>query len=52
MIWQDPNITMELVRKAEEIGIIERELSLEEVFDLRFADKLKTAQTEIYGTTD
>jgi ABC-type nitrate/sulfonate/bicarbonate transport system substrate-binding protein len=52
MIWQNPEVTMKLVRKAKEIGVIDRELSLEEVFDLRFADKLKAAQAEIYGIAD
>lgn len=49
MIWQDPGITMELVEKAKEIGAIDKELTTQDVYDLRFENKLKAAQKEIYG---
>jgi ABC-type nitrate/sulfonate/bicarbonate transport system substrate-binding protein len=49
MIWQDPSVTMELAKKANELGAIDKELTTEDVFDLRFEDKLKAAQKEIYG---
>jgi len=52
MIWQDPDITMELVRKATEIGLLEKELTLQKIFDLRFENKLKVVQKEIYGETN
>jgi len=49
MLWQDPAITMDLVHKSKEIGSIDKELLLEDVYDLRFAKELKIAQEEIYG---
>lgn len=49
MIWQDPEITMALAEKAEEIGIVEKGLTLEQTFDLRFAEKLEAIQNDIYG---
>lgn len=52
MIWQDPAITMELVKKARELGIIDKELALQDVYDLRFENKLTAAQKEIYGETN
>ena len=50
-IWQDPAITMELIKKAKEIGALEKDLALDEVYDLRFKDMLQAAQNEIYGQT-
>lgn len=52
MIWHDPNITMKLAQKAKEIGAIDRELNLLDVYDLRFENKLSVAQKEIYGQED
>lgn len=52
MIWQDPAITMELAKKAKDMGLIDKELALSDVFDLRFENKLKAIQSEIYGTAD
>lgn len=52
LIWQDPEITMNLVRETKRVGQIDRDLSLDEVFDLRFAEKLSSAQLEIYGPQD
>lgn len=49
MLWQDPAITIALVKKSKEIGSIDKELSLEEVYDLRFEKELQEAQNEIYG---
>jgi NitT/TauT family transport system substrate-binding protein len=51
MIWQNPAITMELVKKAKEIGALKRDLAIEEIYDLRFKDKLQAAQIEVYGQT-
>ena len=49
MIWQDPKITMKLAKKAKEMGAIDKELTLQDVYDLRFSSKLEAAQKEIYG---
>src|SRR3989344_1894885 len=48
-VWQDPKIGMEMVKKSKELGITDKDLSLEDIYDLRFADKLKKLQEEIYG---
>jgi ABC-type nitrate/sulfonate/bicarbonate transport system substrate-binding protein len=52
MIWQDPSDTMELAKKAKDMGLIDKELTLSDVYDLRFENKLKAIQSEIYGTSD
>lgn len=52
MIWQDPEITMKLAKIAREIGAIDKELSLQDVYDLRFESKLAATQKEIYGETN
>lgn len=52
IIWQDTSITMKLTEKAKEIGAIDKELALQDVYDLRFESKLAAAQKEIYGETN
>jgi len=52
MIWQNPAITMTLVRKAKEIGSIDKDLAIDEVYDLRFEKELQAAQDEIYGKSN
>lgn len=52
MIWQNPDVTMKLAKKAKEIGAIDKELTLSDVYDLRFENKLSVAQKEIYGQED
>lgn len=52
MIWQNPSVTMELAKKAKDMGLIDKELTLSDVYDLRFENKLQAIQSEIYGTTD
>ena len=52
MIWQDPIVTMRLAKKAKEIGIIDKELTIKDVYDLRFENELMVAQEEIYGETN
>jgi ABC-type nitrate/sulfonate/bicarbonate transport system substrate-binding protein len=47
MVWQDPSMTMSLAKKAREMGLVEKELRTNDVFDLRFEEKLKSAQNEI-----
>lgn len=49
MIWQDPGITMDLAKKAREVGVMDKDLTIEQAFDLRFEKKLEAAQEEIYG---
>jgi len=51
-IWQDPQIIVKLAKKAKELGMVDKELSLEDAYDLRFQDKLIAAQKEIYGETN
>ncbi|MFA5000402.1 MAG: ABC transporter substrate-binding protein [Patescibacteria group bacterium] len=52
MIWQDPSITMNLASKAKEIGAVDQEPTLQDIYDLRFMDKLVIAQKKIYGDQD
>ena len=49
MTWQDPNILVELSSLAKEVGMIDRALTKEELFDLTFENELKKAQEDIYG---
>lgn len=48
-IWQDPSIAMKFVKKAVEVGIIDKELTQSQAFDTRFQEMLEVAQNEIYG---
>lgn len=52
MIWQDPGVTMKLAKIAEEMKLIDKELALQDVYDLRFESELAAAQKEIYGETN
>lgn len=52
MIWQDPAITMELAKKSKDMGLIDKELAVNDVYDLRFENKLKAIQSEIYGASN
>lgn len=52
MIWQDPGVIMKLAQTAREMGIIDKELAVGDIYDLRFKDKLAAAQEAIYGETD
>jgi ABC-type nitrate/sulfonate/bicarbonate transport system substrate-binding protein len=49
MVWQNPDITMQLAKQAWRMKLMERELQLSDVYDLRFQEKLEQAQREIYG---
>ncbi len=49
VLWYDPNIFVEASKISREIGDIENELSLEQLFDLSFRSKLEAAQIEVYG---
>lgn len=52
MIWQDPSVTMELAKKAADMKLIDKYLSLSDVYDLRFENKLKKIQSEMYDSSD
>ena len=51
VIWEDPVSSMDLVVQGKLTGLIDRDLSMEEIYDLRFEDKLKSLQQE-YDTQD
>lgn len=48
MIWQDPEITLQLAKKAKEIGSSKKDMVITDIFDLRFKEKLEKAQRDIY----
>jgi ABC-type nitrate/sulfonate/bicarbonate transport system substrate-binding protein len=52
VLWIDPQEFSNFAEYAEENGLIDKNLSLEEIYDDRFEEKLKKAQLEIYGTED
>lgn len=47
-LWSDPNILVEMSKLLYDLGMIEKELVLEDIYDLRYEDILKKAQNEIY----
>ncbi len=49
-LWFDPTILIDMSKIAVEIGQIDSNLTLDQVFDPRFEEKLKDAQNEIYST--
>lgn len=49
ILWYDPNVIVDLAKISKEIGDIENVITLEQIFDLRFEQKLKAAQIEIYN---
>lgn len=50
ILWCDPTTLVDMSRIAVESGQIESNLTLEQIFDSRFEEKLKRAQNEIYST--
>lgn len=52
MLWFDPDTLVDMSRIAKELGDIENELTLEQIFDLTFEQKLKSAQADIYESKD
>ncbi|MDO8623337.1 MAG: ABC transporter substrate-binding protein [archaeon] len=48
-LWTDPNEFLDFAKYAKEYGIIDKNLSLEDIYNNRFEEKLKKAQIEIYG---
>lgn len=49
-LWQDPAPLIEIAKVNYEMGLSERVLSLNDLYDLRFKSLLESAQNEIYGT--
>ena len=49
LLWYDPSVFVDLAKISKEIGDIENVITLEQIFDLRFEQKLKAAQIEIYN---
>ncbi len=49
LLWQEPDVSVELSKVAKDIGITERTLTNEEIFNLKYEQKLKDADYEIYG---
>lgn len=52
LLWSDPNNLVKITEVAKKIGLIERVPTLEEMFDRRFEEKLKSAQDAIYGSNN
>jgi NitT/TauT family transport system substrate-binding protein len=48
-LWDDPENLVEMSKIAAEIGQIDKNLTLEQIYDLSFEGKLKDAQNEIYS---
>jgi NitT/TauT family transport system substrate-binding protein len=48
VLWYEPSDVVEISKVAQEIGDIQTALSVEQIFDLSFEEKLKNAQDEIY----
>lgn len=49
-LWYDPVALVDMTKIAVDIGQIESNLTLDQIFDLSFEEKLKNAQNEIYST--
>jgi ABC-type nitrate/sulfonate/bicarbonate transport system substrate-binding protein len=47
-LWDDPAALVEMSEIAAEIGQIDKNLTLGQIYDLSFEEKLKNAQNEIY----
>ena len=49
-LWYDPAIFVDMSKIAVELGQLNTSLTLDQIFDLSFEEKLKNAQNEIYPT--
>jgi len=49
-LWDDPTTLVEMSKIAVEIKQIDSNLTLDQIYDLSFEEKLKDAQNEIYST--
>lgn len=52
VLWYDPDNLVEISKIANKTGLIEKAPTLEEMIDTRFEEKLKSAQSEIYGSNN
>jgi NitT/TauT family transport system substrate-binding protein len=51
IIWQDPAPIIDMARINYDLGLSERILTQDELYDLRFKTLLESAQREVYGPT-
>lgn len=51
-LWYDPSAFTELARLAKEVGDIEKNITLEQIMDLRFEKTLSKSQNDVYGKKD
>ena len=49
-VWQDPATGMKMAEESRRLGILDRDLAVEDIYDLRFAEKLSKLQEDIYGS--
>ncbi|MEK6825320.1 MAG: ABC transporter substrate-binding protein [Nanoarchaeota archaeon] len=52
ILWNDPDDFLEISKIEKEIGDLDSDLILDQIFDLSFEEKLKNAQNEIYETAN
>ena len=52
VLWKDPNVLVEFSKLSKELGNTPKELSKEQIFDLRFEEVLKNGQAEIYQSNN
>lgn len=50
VLWYDPNMLLEIVQIEKETGQLEKTLTLNQIFNPIFEEKLKKAQYNIYGS--
>jgi len=48
-LWEDTSLIVGMTQTSSELNITKNNLSVDELYDLRFKDMLKSAQNEIYG---
>lgn len=51
MLWEDPQNLQKIADTSFAVGELKTKLTLDQMFDQRFAPMLEKAQQEIYGTT-
>lgn len=50
ILWQDPSPIIDMAKINYDLGLSTRVLSSDDLYDLRFQELLKSAQSDIYGT--
>jgi len=48
-LWTDPSLFVERANFEKEMGELNTNFTLENLFDLKYKEKLEKAQLEIYG---